>query len=114
MAKRYTDDEVIAALLSAPTVTEAAKTLGCSTKTIYNYTREEGFKEAYDQAVEWRETMLADLLNTATAQAIQRLQLILEADSTGILPDATVAEQLDAAAILLCRKRGVCAYRVRS
>ena len=113
MTKRYTEEEVIAALLSAPTVTDAARALGCSTKTIYNYAKEEGFKEQYNQAVEWRETLLADLLNTATAKAIQRLQLILEADSTGILPDATVDEQLEAAAILLCRKRSACACRHR-
>lgn len=106
MGKKFTEDQVIAALLSAPTVTEAARNLGCTPRTIYNYVNEDGFAEQLEAAMELRSKMLSDLLDGATAAAIRRLYVILEADSSGLMSDVTIEDQLQAAAILLgCKSR---------
>lgn len=104
MGKKYTTDEVITALLASSSVTEAARLLGCSTRTVYNYISEDGFGEKMDEARREREQRLSDLMDAATASAISRLTEILEADPTSLMSSVKVSEQLEAARILLATK----------
>lgn len=108
--KRYTDDEVILALMSHDTVRAAAAALGCSTRTVYNYVSQDGFAEKIEAARSARMTLLADMMDNTTAQALDCLCAIMTADTSGLMPDVTVAEQLEAARIVLahdCRRSAI-------
>ena len=105
MNRKYTEDEVIAALIASETVSEAASRLGCTTRTIYNYAASDGFSERLAQWRSLREEANAKAADNAVAAAYRRLCEILEADTSGICSDVTVREQLDAARILLTSTR---------
>lgn len=99
--RKYTDDEVIAALMAHDTVREAAQALGCSTRTVYNYAGREGFAEKMRAMEQARASMLAGMVDNAVVNAIDCLISIMTADSSGLLPDVTVQEQIEAARVVL-------------
>lgn len=105
MTKRYTDDEVIAALLSHDTVKEAAEALGCSAKTVYNYAAAEGFAEKLEAARDVRNRVVSDVLERATVAAVERMRKILEEDTGVWYSRVTTEHQLEAARILLTPER---------
>ena len=59
--KRLTDEEIIAALLAKGTIKEAAASLNCTTRTLYDRMKKPEFKGLYAQAK-------MHLLKTATAK----------------------------------------------
>ena len=59
--KRLTDEAIIAALVQAGSIAEAAKKLHCVPRTLYERMKSPAFKEMYTQA-------RADLVKTATAK----------------------------------------------
>ena len=50
MAQKYTDDEILEALLSAGSARQAAKRLGCSLSCVRDRMAKPRFKERYDRA----------------------------------------------------------------
>lgn len=59
--KRLTDEAIIAALVQAGSIKEAAKMLHCVPRTLYERMKSPAFKELYTQA-------RADMVKTATAK----------------------------------------------
>lgn len=50
MAKRLTDEEIIAALILKGSIKGAAASLGCTVRTLYDRMRKEEFQKLYSQA----------------------------------------------------------------
>lgn len=101
MGKQYSDEEVICALMAHSTVREAAEALGCSRRTIYNYTSREDFKKRLREAQRARALALAGAIDNATTAALESMMDLLEGDSTGLFPDVPIEAKLEAARIVL-------------
>lgn len=83
------------------TVTDAAKALGCTPRTVYNYTASDGFGDKLEHAKRERVKLLASMLDNATAQALACLHGIVSANASGLMPEVTVREQIEAARLIL-------------
>lgn len=79
MARRkLADSEIITALMTAGTVTEAAKLLGVSRQTIYNRLASEEFDSKLREAQAERDRQLEKIRESATVAALGCLQAIME------------------------------------
>ncbi len=101
MTKKCSDEEVITALMAAPTLTEAAGLLGVSRRTVYNRLAEEGFDMKLKAAQEARDKELARIRETASAEAIACLVDIVREDAS-IFSTTTTRDRIEAAKTLLC------------
>ena len=61
LKKRLTDETIIAALVEAGSIKEAAGKLGCTPRTLYERMKKPNFREMYNQAK-------GELMKTATAK----------------------------------------------
>lgn len=100
MAKKCSEQEVITALMAAPTLTEAAALLGVSRRTVYNYLAEEGFDAKLKAAQEARDKELQHIRETASAEAITCLVGIVK-DEGGIWSSTTTRDRIEAAKTIL-------------
>lgn len=105
MTKKYTEGEVMVALMSNDTVRGAAETLGCSTRTVYNYVNADGFADRLADARAAREQVIAEAANRATVAALETLEWVLREDPTELMASVSVENQLEAARILLTHER---------
>ena len=77
MAQKYTDDEILEALLSAGSARQAAKRLGCSLSCVRDRMAKPRFKERYDRA---KADALADTvcnLQTRMSTAVDVLAVMM-------------------------------------
>lgn len=99
MAKKCSEEEVITALMAAPTITGAAQLLGVSRQTVYNYLASEGFEEKLQAAIRARDEQLTHLRETASAEAIAYLVGVVRNDD--FWDAASTKERIEAAKTLL-------------
>lgn len=100
MTKKYSDEEVITALMAAPTLTEAADLLGVSRRTIYNRLAEEGFDVKLKAAQEARDKQLAHIRETAGAEALACLVDIVKEEGS-FWSTTTTRDRIEAAKVIL-------------
>lgn len=97
MARKVTltDDDVVDALLSEPTVTAAAQKLGCSRNTIYRRLGDPLFSLTFSEARDALHAERVLQMTRAAGEAVESLVNILHDD------EAPVSAKLKAAALLL-------------
>ena len=100
MGKRLDDEQVITALMAAPTITAAADLLGVTRQTVYNCMNREGFDEKLACAKEEEARRLANLRETATVAAIDSLVSIVK-DEGSLWSEVTTQDKIEAAKTLL-------------
>jgi hypothetical protein len=83
--KRLTDEEIVIALIAQGSIKQAAASLHCTVKTLYNRMKEPDFKRIYTDAK-------ADLLKTATAKLQGNLCTAIDT-LTAIMTDPETAKQ---------------------
>ena len=95
MAKKATDEQIIAALLSKGTMKEAAAAVGISERTLYDRMNEGGFQALYKAAK-------ADLIRAAVFSLNNQLQAAINTVA-GIMQDETnnAAVRLQAAQTII-------------
>lgn len=100
MAKKLTDSQVITALISTDTKTEAAQLLGVSKRTLYNYLQAEGFTERLEEAQQADAERYAQIRQSAVGTALETLVDVMTADDS-ILGSTTARDRVEAARIVL-------------
>lgn len=98
MAKKCSEEEAITALLAASTITEAARLLGVSRRTVYNYLGSKDFEARLQAARDERDKQLANLRETATVKAVNYLVNVVEGNSFWF---ADTSQRIAAAKVLL-------------
>ena len=93
--KTITDEKVIAALISSSTLSEAARKLGISRRTLYSKFEDPQFREKYDKQSTLLIINAAMKLEAATGDAIQALTAIV------IDPEARDCDRIRAAQTIL-------------
>lgn len=94
--KKIEDEKILSALITCPTIREAAASVGCSDRTIYSRMRDGEFYKAYNLA---RTDILRGAVAQASGQVGKALQTISEImmDKEGASPQV----RLNAAVALL-------------
>ena len=100
MTRKCSDSEIIAALMGASTITEAAEMLGVSRRSMYNYLSDETLDAKLKEAQETRDRELRRIQETAAAEAIASLVEIASSDC-GLWSGVTAKDRIDAARTIL-------------
>ena len=100
MAKKLTDSQVITALISTDTKTEAAELLGVSTRTLYNYLQAEGFTERLEEAKQADAQRYAEIRQSAVGTALETLVDVMTSEAS-IWSGTTARDRIEAARIVL-------------
>lgn len=100
MTKKCSEQEVITALMAAPTITEAAEMLGISRRTVYNYLAEEDFDAKLKAAQEARDKELERIRETAAAEALEALVGIVKEEAF-VFSSTTTRDRIEAAKTIL-------------
>lgn len=78
MSRKISDDKILKALFSNSTITAAAKSAGCSEKTIYNRMKDEFFLEEYRAMQDSTLEITVNNLSGKAADAIATLEGIMK------------------------------------
>lgn len=100
MASKITDEQVITALISTDTKTEAAELLGVSKRTLYNRLNAEGFKERLEEAIKADAERYAEIRQSAVGIALETLIDVMQTEAS-IWSGVTGKDRIEAARIVL-------------
>lgn len=94
MAQKYTDEEILEALLSAGSARQAAKRLGCSLSCVRDRMAKPRFKERYDRAKADALSDAIDNLKIRMSSAVDVLSVTMTKEDTPATVKVSAADAI--------------------